>query len=105
MKGSAVLMAFVLLTGCGLLPAPALSCDGVPTADCRAAHELAVSEGIFLDEDAEIVSAVVRSSAFVTCGQGDVPLFDVAFTLRGHSEPPVITVGQRADGRATVCTY
>lgn len=105
MKGSAFAMAFVLLTGCGLLPAPALSCDGVPTADCRTAHELAVREGLFLDDDAEIVSAVVRPTEFVVCNQDDAPLFDVAFTLRSQIEPLVITVGESRDGRPTVGTY
>lgn len=105
MKGSAVLMAFVLLTGCGLLPARALSCDGVPTADCRTAHELAVRKGLFLDDDAAIVKAVVRPTKFAVYNQDDAPLFDVAFTLRSQTEPLVITVGESRDGRPTVCTY
>jgi len=105
MKSLAAAISFAALTGCALLPAPALACEGVAGADCRTAHELAVREGLFLDDDAEIVSAVVRPTEFVACGQDDVPLFDVAFRLRGRSEPLVITVGEARDGQWTVCTY
>lgn len=105
MKRLAAAISIVLLTGCELLPAPALACEGVSGADCRTAHELAVREGLFLDDEAQIVSAVVRPTKFVACGQDDVPLFDVAFSLRGRSEPLVITVAGARDGQWTVCTY
>ncbi len=101
----AAALTVALLPGCGLLPGPPLTCEGVPRAECEAAHREAVSHGLFLDDHEQVITAVVRPTEYRLCTQDDDPLFDVSFQLRGRSEPVVVTVGEAAGGRLSVCTY
>lgn len=96
--------AAMFLVGCGLLRAP-LTCEGVPTAECQAAHREAISNGPFLEEAGRVLAATVRPTQYRLCNQGDDPRFDVSFELSGHAEPVVVTVGESANGRLAVCTW
>lgn len=63
-----------------------------------------VSHGLFLDDDEQVISAVVRRTAYSVCNQDDEPRFDVAFQLAGRNEPLIVHGCEMADGRPTVCT-
>ena len=95
----------VMLVGCGQLPGPYLTCEDVPTAECEAAHDEAVTNGLFLDDSEQVLGAVVRPTEYRLCDFANDPLFDVSFRLRDRSEPLVVTVGETAAGSLAVCTY
>lgn len=106
MKGTcSAAIGATLLAGCGLLQSQAVICEGVSSADCQAVHREAITHGLFLDGGERVVTAIVRRTESQVCNDGDEPMFDVSFELRGRSEPLVIAVGQTAAGRLTVCTY
>lgn len=101
---NAAAITAVLLVGCGL-PGPYLTCEDVPTAECEAAHEEAVTNGLFLDDGDQVLGAVVRPTEHRFCDESNDPLFDVTFRLKDRSEPLVVTVGETNAGGLTVCTY
>jgi hypothetical protein len=100
-----MLILAALLSGCGALPGPYLTCEDVPEAACRAAHDEAVTNGLFLDDGEQIVAAHVRPTESRICPGLDEALYDVSFDLRGRSQPLVVTIGTRDAGGLGVCTY
>ena len=94
-----------LLVGCGQLPAPSVTCEDVPTTECQAAHQVAVTNGLFLEGGAQVLAATVRRTEYRFCNQDDEPLFDVSFQLRERSGPLVVSVGRAIAGSLVVCTY
>jgi hypothetical protein len=104
-NGVIAVLAAAMLAGCTLLPRPDLACEGVPAAVCEAAYEEAVSHGLFLNDTEEVVHAVVRPTRASTCNQGDEPILDVSFDIKGRSEPVTVTIAQSRVGRPVVCTY
>lgn len=101
----AAAIAAALLVGCAPVPGPYLSCEDVPPADCEAAHEEAVTNGLFLDHGEEVTAALVRPTESRFCNGGDEPVVDVSFTLAGRSTPLVVSIGRSQDGSLVVCTY
>ena len=101
----AAAMIAALLLGCGQRPSPYLSCENVPTAVCEAAHEEAVTHGLFLESSEQVLAALVRHTEYRFCDGSAEPLFDVSFQLRGRSEPLVVTVGRTDAANLVVCTY
>ncbi len=63
-----------LLVGCGQLPGPSLTCEVVPIAECQAAHQEAVTNGLFLQDGEQVLTAVVRLTEYRFCNGGDDPL-------------------------------
>jgi hypothetical protein len=100
----AVAVAAALLVACAV-PGPYLTCGDVSTAECEAAHEEAVTNGLFLDDAEEVTAALVQPSESTFCNDGDDPFVDVSFTLAGRSRPLVVSVGRTAEGGLVVCTY
>lgn len=100
----ALALSAAVLVGCAR-PGPYLSCEDVPAAQCEAAHEEAVTNGLFLDHDEEVTAALVRPTEARFCNGGDDPFVDVSFTLAGHSAPLIVSVGRTADGNLVACTY
>jgi len=94
-----------LLVGCGQLPGPNLTCEDVPTGECEAAHEQAVTNGLFLNSGEQVLAALVRPTEYRFCDGSAEPLFDVSFQLKGRSEPLVVTVGKTDAASLVVCTY
>lgn len=93
-----------LLVGCAQLPGPYLTCEDVPAAECEAAHEEAVTNGLFLDDSEQVIGAVVRPTEYRLCPGIDDLLYDVSFQLERRSDPLVVSVGKIA-GKLAVCTY
>ena len=100
----AVAISAAVLVGCGV-PGPYLSCQDVPAAACEAAHEEAVTNGLFLDDGEEVTAALVRPSEFRFCDGVNDPFVDVSFTLDGRSAPLVVSVGRSEAGGLVVCSY
>ena len=95
----------VLLVGCAPRPGPYLSCEDVPTPECEAAHDEAVTNGLFLEGDEQVTAALVRPSELRFCDGVSDPYVDVTFTLAGRSAPLVVPVGRSEAGALVVCTY
>lgn len=100
----AVAISATVLIGCAR-PGPYLTCGDVSTAECEAAHEEAVTNGLFLDDGEEVTAALVQPSESTFCNDGDNPFVDVSFTLAGRSTPLVVSVGRTDVGALVVCTY
>ena len=99
-----VAFSSALLVGCAV-PGPYLSCEDVPAAVCEAAHEEAVTSGLFLEDGEEVTAALVRPTEVRLCNGGENdPIADVSFTLAGRSAPLVVSVGRTVGGGLVVCT-
>lgn len=94
-----------LLVGCGQRPGPYLTCQDVPTAECEAAHEEAVTNGLFLGDSQQVLGALVRPTEYRLCPGIDELLYDVSFQLEGRGAPTVVSVGKTLAGSLAVCTY
>lgn len=101
----AVAISSAVLVGCAEGPAPYLSCEDVPAAECEAAHEEALTNGLFLDGGEQVTAALVRPTQSRSCNTGDEPFADVSFTLAGRNAPVVVSVGRTDTGSLVVCTY
>ena len=94
-----------LLARCEQHPGPYLTCEDVPSAECEAAHDEAVANGLFLDDSEQPVAALVRPTRYRFCDGSAEPLFDVIFQLQNRSELLVVTAGETGAGALVVCTY
>lgn len=104
-RPTGVVISAVLLVGCAV-PGPYLSCEDVPAAVCEAAHEEAVTNGLFLEDGEEVTAALVRPTEVRLCNGGETdPIAYVSFTLAGRSAPLVVSVGRTVGGGLVVCTY
>lgn len=92
------------LVGCAV-PGPYLTCGDVSAVECEAAHEEAVTNGLFLDDGEEVTAALVQPSESTFCNDGNEPFVDVTFTLTWRSAPLVVSVGTSEAGALVVCTY
>ena len=101
----ATVIGAVLLAGCGQLQGPRVTCDGVPSAACQAAHAEAVAHGLFLTDGEQVLGAVVRPTRFRLCPGLEDLLYDVSFDVEGQGVPLVVSVGTTATGDLAVCTY
>lgn len=100
----ALAISAAVLVGCAR-PGPYLSCEDVPAAEREAAHQEAVTNGLFLDSGQEVTAAVVRPTEARFCNGGDDPFVDVSFTLAERGAPLIVSVGRASDGSLVVCTY
>ena len=100
----AVAISAAVLAGCAV-PGPHLTCGDVSTAECEAAHEEAVTNGLFLEDGEQVTAALVQPTESRFCNGGDEPFVDVSFTLAGRSTPLVVSVGRTDVGALVVCTY
>jgi hypothetical protein len=101
----AAAISVAVLGGCAEGPAPYLSCEDMPTADCEAAHEEALTNGLFLDGSEQVTAALVRPAQYRFCNSSAEPFADVSFTLAARSTPLVVSVGRTDSGSLVVCTY
>ena len=98
----AVLLAIgTPLSGCQLLPASGMTCDGVASEVCEAAFEEVRT--LFRRSGEVVQAATISPTGRAECLHDDRPLADVVVRLEGRSDPELLTLGRSAAGEVRIC--